>query len=527
MDTTVWIRGNFITMDPFNPGTEALVVSGERIAFAGSVPEALSRAGADARIRDLGGKTVVPGFNDNHVHAVFMGDHALAANLHGLDATAIVELLCERFPSPEPGIVLRAFNWDYPACPRPRKEILDEAFPRNPVVLGQFSGHAQWLNSAALRVLGISRDTPDPRHGQVLRDGNGEPTGIVRDLGETPLSRLRVRQAYYRASEREPRLAIALETFRKFGITSVQDNAWYSPQIASLLRLRAEGRLTARFSLWSLGRDANSVRAMDRAFLRIAGAGEDWIARGPIKYFLDGAFSTRTACLCEPYADDPAAGVCAEPAEPRAELEYLARSGRRGAFHIIGDRGIAIFLDTAEAVWKRYPGMLYRRIRIEHAQLIRERDIERIARLGILVAAQPSALCNPEKDERLLGRERAARAYPYRSLMEAGVPLSFGSDIPGESSCDPFASIHMAVNRSGSERIGVMDALRCYTQGSAFAECAEDRKGMLKCGMLADFAVLSEDIGTIAPEKIGDIRVLETVAGGVSVFCEGNRRADD
>jgi predicted amidohydrolase YtcJ len=518
MDTTVWIHGNFITMDPYNPRVQALVVSGDRIAFAGNVPEALSRASADATIRELGGKTVVPGFNDNHVHAVFMGDHVLAADLQGLDSLDIVQLLAERFPSPEPGIVLRAFNWDYPACPAPRKEILDKAFPRNPVVLGQFSGHAHWLNSAALRVLGISRDSPDPAHGQVLRDADGEPTGIVRDLGETPLSHLRVQQTYYRASEREPRLAIALATFRKFGITSVQDNAWYSPQVASLLALRAEGRLTARFSLMSLGRDANSRRGMDRALRKIAPSDAHWIARGPVKYFLDGAFSTRTACLCEPYADDPEAGVCAEPAEARAELEYLARSRRRGAFHIIGDRGIAIFLDTAESVWKRRPVMRELRIRIEHAQLVRERDIERIARLGILVAAQPSALGSPEKDERLLGRERAARAYPYRSLLEAGVRLSFGSDIPGESTCDPIASIHMAVNRNSPEKIGLMDALRCYTLGSAYAECAEDRKGMLKSGMLADFAVLSDDISALAPEKIAQIRVLETVSGGASVY---------
>ncbi len=448
-----------------------------------------------------------------------MGDHALALDLGGLDARAIVELLKEHFPSPEPGIVLRAFNWDYPACPEPRKEVLDRAFPRNPVVLGQFSGHAQWLNSAALRVLGIAKGSPDPAQGQILRDADGEPTGIVRDLGETILSRMRVRQNYYRASEREPRLAIALETFRKYGVTSIQDNTWYYPQIASLVRLHAEGRLCTRFSIWSLGRVPYSIRALDRALRRLSPAEKDWIMPGPVKYFLDGAFSTRTACLCEPYADDPAKGICSEPAEPRAELEYLARSRRRGAFHIIGDRGIRIFLDTAEASWKRHPEMRERRIRIEHAQLIQERDIERIKKLGILVAAQPSALGSPEKDEGLLGKERAARAYPYRSLLEAGVPLSFGSDIPGESTCDPIASIHMAVNRESPERIGVMDALRCYTEGSAYAECAEDRKGSLREGMLADFVVLSEDISSVAPERIRDIRVLETVTGGVSVFA--------
>jgi predicted amidohydrolase YtcJ len=418
---------------------------------------------------------------------------------------------------------VRAYNWDYPSCPEPRKELLDEAFPRNPVVLSQFGGHAQWLNGAALRAIGIGRDLPDPVPGpgrpipSVLRDSSGELTGIVRDLGDTALSRNRVRELYFDRRKREERLGIALATFARLGITSVQDNTWYYPQLFSLRKMLDAGSLSARFTTWCLGRQPREVAAMGAA--HFLGLGDrDWIRPGPIKYFLDGTFSTRNACLSEPFADAPGGEACAEPAEPLAELRLLARRRRQGAFHIIGDRGCALFLDAYERAAALWPRLGELRVRIEHAQLIRPQDLGRMRDLGVLVAAQPSALENPAKDELLLGRDRALRAYPYRSLLDAGVALSFGSDIPGESSCDPIRSIHMAANREGPERISAEEALRCYTVGSAYAEFMEGRKGMLKAGMLADFAVLSQDLSRVPPERIGDTRVEETVVGGRSVY---------
>jgi predicted amidohydrolase YtcJ len=524
MASTLWQNGRFVTLDPSRPRASALVVKDGWIDYVGEPREAAQRAGPSADVRDLGGAAVVPGFNDNHVHAVILGDHALAPDLGGLDARRIVELLRERFADAPPGRVLMAYNWDYPACPDPRKETLDDAFPRNPVVLSQFSGHAQWLNSAALRAIGIARGRPDPARGQVMRDPDGEPTGIVRDLGDTGLSRKRFHAIFFDAAMRERRLAIALETFRRYGITSVQDNTWFYPQLFSLAKLRRDGALTARFSAWSLGRRAWTTPAM-RAIGALGGFDRDWVRPGPVKYFLDGAFSTRTACLCEPYADDPSGGLCADPAAPAAELEYLARYRLQGAFHIIGDRGIAIFLDAYEKVRERHPELDRLRIRIEHAQLVRAEDILRLREAQILVSAQPSALGSPEKDEQLLGSERAHRAYPYRSLLDAGVSLSFGSDIPGEATCDPLLSIHMAANRSGHERITALEALRCYTIGSAYAEFMEERKGALRAGMLADFVVLSQDITEIPSERIKDTLVLETVVGGRSVYRSAAEKA--
>jgi predicted amidohydrolase YtcJ len=530
MRVQAWLGAEIVTMDPKAPRARALVVRDGVVDFVGEDGEAMARARASSRtdpeVHELGGRAIVPGFNDNHVHAVHMGDHALAPDLGGLGAREIVALLRERFPSPRPGEIIRAFNWDYPACPDPRKELLDEAFPRNPVVLSQFSGHGQWLNSAALAAIGIGREEiaagPGKPVPSVLRDPDGECTGIVRDLGDTKLSRRRSRDIYFDSRMRERRLEIALDAFARMGITSVQDNAWFWPELVSLRKRLDAGTLSARFSTWSLGRQPRAVRAMDAAYL--LGLGDrDWIRNGPVKYFLDGTFSTRNACLCEPFADGGAAGAddgrgCPDPAAPLAELERLARKGRQGAFHIIGDRGIAIFLDAYEEVLARWPKLKDLRIRIEHAQLIRPGDIPRLRDLGVLIAAQPTALENPAKDEQLLGRDRALRAYPYRSLLDAGVNLSFGSDIPGESSCDPIRSIHMVANREGPERISAEEAMRCYTVGSAYAEFMEARKGVLAPGKLADFAVLSQDLTAVPRERIGDTVVEETVVGGRTVY---------
>lgn len=516
METTVWRNGFFHTLDPGLPLVQAILTGGGRILATGSEKEILQKAPAGSQIRDLRSRTVVPGFNDNHVHAVFAGDHALSPNLGGLDELQIVDHLKNHFPSPDPGVVLRAFNWDYPECPNPRKELLDEAFPRNPVVLGQFSGHAQWLNSKALEILGISSTSPDPIKGEVLRDSSGEPTGIVRDLGETALSRLRVRQNYYMPRELSRRLDLSLALFARSGLTSVQDNTWFAPQVRELARRAREGSLGTRFSLWSLGRLPWSAPTIDQAIAAHARNLSDWIRGGPVKFFVDGTFSTRNACLCDPWADSPESPPCPLYLDPEMALTKIARSGRRAAFHCIGDAGIKGLLDAAQRVWKKFPSMAGRRIRIEHAQLVRKSDIPRIADLGILVAAQPNALSSPHKDEKLLGSDRALGAYPYRSLLDAGVHLSFGSDIPGESGCDPLKAMVLATGRPGPERISVEEALRCYTEGSAHAEFAENEKGRLVPGMFADFTILSKDLYSLK-----DTRVLGTVTGGNIVWEAG------
>ena len=512
--SVLWTNARVVTMDSRLPRASAFATRDGMFTAVGSDAEAARAAGPGAEVRDLGGRTVVPGFNDNHTHTLSFGERSYAPNLSGLDTDAVIEAVSRAAEAEGPGRWLVAYGWDYPLCPDPRKEVLDAAFPRNPVVLVQFSGHGLWLNSLALKKSGILRPRALPPLGSILRDSRGEPTGILRDISSSRILRGRAFRMLHDPSCREPRLRKALDSFRRAGITSVQDNTWKLPVARALARLRDRGELSCRVSCWSDGRSPFS-----EPLLRTVSYDRDMLRPGPVKYFLDGTFSTRTACLGEPYADDSGSGeVCTGPAAVETILRRLARRGRQGAFHIIGDRGIGLFLDAAEKVARDHSNLRDLRLRIEHAQLVDPRDIPRIRDLGILVAAQPAALGYPEKDRGLLGESRARRAYPYRALLDGGVHLSFGSDIPGEATHEPLLHIHLAVNRSGPMAIGAEEALRCYTLESAYAEFQEDRKGCIAPGFLADFTVLSGDPTGVPPGEIRSLRVEATVMGERVVY---------
>jgi hypothetical protein len=508
-------NGRVLTIDPARPRAEAVLVEGERIAWVGSSREALARAAPSARRVDLAGRCLIPGFNDNHLHAISMGDTLTRINLTGMDCRRIVEHLQERYADARPGELLTAHSWDYPHCPDPHRRMLDPVFPRNPVVLFQFSGHAAWVNGRMLRRLGITRATPDPKGGQIERDAGGEPTGILRDTAVIPLHAIRMRRHMYSPTLRRQLIGSSLELLRRAGITSVQDNTWTPTTVWTLNGFRRRGELTCRFSCWTYGSRPFLSRAM-----ALARYDRYWVRRGPWKYFLDGTFSTRTAWLLEPYRGEPQnhGRSTMPPKELVAVLRRSAALGRQAVFHAIGDRAIRSLTDAVEAERARHPEVAGLRLRAEHAQLIDPADIPRLADLGILVAAQPTALAQPEKDQTLLGPERANRAYPYRSLLDAGVRLSFGSDIPGETHYDPLLAIHWAVNRPSPERINALEALTCYTLGSAYAEFQETEKGSISPGKLADLVVLSADPTTVHPERIRDLAVEMTVVGGRVVY---------
>jgi predicted amidohydrolase YtcJ len=520
MRSTLLVNGNLITLDPARPRAQALLALDGRIMAVGAEREVAALAGPDAERIDLGGRTAVPGFNDNHLHAVSTGHHFSRPHLYHLNAEEIVALLRERYAGTGPETLIGGFGWDYETCPQPHRRTLDAAFPDRPVLLHQFSGHAVWANTEALRRMKIDRRTPDPPHGRIMRDPDGEPTGVLREMRNNRWLKRQYIGRHTHVQTIRANLERALEEYRRLGITSVQDNTWYPRVLGALDDLRREGRLTTRFTWWYRGE-----MPLESALIKARRvAADDLLRPGPWKYFLDGTFSTRTAWLTAPYADEADhSGLGKDSAAIRRILEPHARSRRpRGrsqvACHAIGDRAIQEFLDAVEDLARRCPWITEMRLRLEHGQIIRPADVPRLRRLGVLIAAQPHALGTPEKDARLLGRERALGAYPYRSLLDEGVALSFGSDFPGEPSIDPMLGIHYVVNREGPERITVDEALRCYTSGSAYAEWQENVKGRLAPGFLADLAVLSADPTAIDPGRLRDIRVEMTITGGVTVY---------
>jgi predicted amidohydrolase YtcJ len=514
MEMLLLHNGRVVTADPEQPRAEALLIEDGRIADVGSDAELLRKWGSVPR-RDLVGRAVTPGFNDNHLHAVSGGHHFGRPQLYDMDAGQIVDLLKKRYADARPGDLLSGFGWDYTACPAPHRRILDEAFPHNPVILYQFSGHGMWANSEALKRMRIDRDTPDPPTGTIMRDADGEPTGVLREIRR---SNRYLKKMWARRNRHKPiiqaGLERVLEEYRRLGITSVQDNTWF-PRVASVLRrLRRTGRLTCRFTCWFYGEHARLVFLM-----RLGRFDEHLLRAGPYKYFLDGTFSTRSAWLTEPYADEPdTSGKGTDSRHIAKFLERHVQKNHQVACHAIGDRATKEFLDAVEELRVRYPQITRLRLRIEHGQIIRPEDIPRLRDLGVLVAAQPHALGTPQKDITLLGKERAPKAYCYRSLLDGGVHLSFGSDFPGEPTLNPLLGMHYAVNREGPEGITPEEALACYTRESAYAEFAESNKGTLSVGKLADLVMLSDDPTRVPKERIKDITVETTMVGGRIVY---------
>lgn len=510
-----------ITMNPAAPYAEALVVHGGRIEFAGSIAEAEERYGARVHLHrvDLGAAVVVPGFNDNHLHALSMGQFFASPRIAGMDEATIVSYLLDAWKEAPAGELLLARGWDYPDCPNPRKELLDNAFPNHPVALIQYSGHGAWLNSRALALFKIDSRTPDPEGGRIGRDADGRPTGILTDGAVRPIHLRRFKRALSSHRSAAPHLSEALRRFAEAGITSVQDNTWLPRAVAYYRRFRKDHTLTARVSCWSYGElwygdPLFSLRRFE----------SDWVTRGPVKLFLDGAFSTRTAWLVDPYPGAGQTGMDAHGTATHSQewlnavLVRYAGRGRQIAAHAIGDGAARSYTDAVQAAAVRNPSVRDLRIRIEHGQLIHSTEIDRLAELGMIVAAQPHAAVNPEKDVAILGEVRSLRAYPYRSLLDSDVPLSFGSDVPGEETYSPLHGIQLAVDRDGPEAISAEEAIRAYTVGSAYAQFAENRKGMLAEGMAADLTVLDDDPLSVKPERISEINILKTIVDGRLVY---------
>ena len=508
-------NANIVTLDAAVPAADTLVIEKDRIAFVGRFDKAIPYQTPRTKVIDLQGRTLIPGFNDNHLHAVSTGDYFSRPNLLGLDGNRIVEKLKAAEKDLPPGEAIQGFGWDYPSCPNPHRKLLDRHFPNRSVILFQYSGHSAWLNSFHLKKLKVTSRTPDPPGGKIERDSRGEPTGILKERAVYPIHYHRLIEMNIKRRLRTRLLDVALTLFRENGITSIQDNTWMPFTVGHYKRLHRKGNLTTRVSCWSYGK-----LKWARFWLEHLRFDPLWVRKGPRKFFIDGTFSTRTAMLIEPYRGEPNNYGLSSISPSR--LDHVIRTAidqrRQLALHAIGDGAIRKFLDTLENFKRKKDKIRNLRFRLEHAQLIEADDLKRLADWGVLLAVQPSALIDLTKDQGILGEERANRAYPYRSILNAGIAMSFGSDVPGESTFKPLELIHLAVNRNTGEQLSPLEALKAYTVGSAFAEFMETQKGTLTPGKLADCVVLSADPIRSAPKKIKDIRVLMTIVGGNIVF---------
>jgi predicted amidohydrolase YtcJ len=531
-------NGHIVTMDPARPRAEALAARGETIVAVGSWPEIAPYVGSRTHTIDLGGRLAVPGLIEGHGHFTGIGETRL-----GLDLTParswdeIVALVAEAAAAAPQGEWILGRGWHqekWASAPAPAVEgfpvhaSLSRVSPRNPVMLEHASGHATFVNARAMELGGITRETPPPPGGQILRDSAGEPTGLLRETASAPVERALADERARRTPaqvEADFRRVVDLATRECLskGITSFQDAGSSFETIDALKRLADVGALGLR--LWVMVRDDPAALAEKLPRYRMVAAGAARLTVRAIKHSLDGALGSRGAWLLEPYADLPAsAGLETTPLPVIEQTARLAlRHGYQLCVHAIGDRANRETLDLYERAFGARGGGRELRWRIEHAQHLHPADIPRFGALGVIAAMQGvhATSDGPWVPRRLGERRTAEGAYVWQKLLRSGAVIANGTDAPVED-VDPVASFYASVSRrlpDGSifqtdQRMSREQALRSYTIDAAYAAFEEDSKGSLAPGKLADVTVLSRDIMDVPEAEIPGTEVVYTILGG-------------
>jgi predicted amidohydrolase YtcJ len=525
----VLVSAKIWTGDPKNPEAEALAVHGDRIVAVGMNKEIEALKGPKTVVLDGKWRRVVPGFIDCHTHMSMGGLDMLAVDLHKTKDEADFTRTLAAFAKTRPaGEWLTDGAWDHEQWPVPRlptKKLLDPATGDRPTCLSRQDGHMVVCNSLALKLARVTRETPDPPGGVIVKDESGEPTGILKDAAMDLV--FKVRPARMKAELLEG-LRAAMKNAAQFGVTSVQDLPGDALDLAAWSELHRSGEMTVRVNYRPSLSEWEKVRALQ------ASVGDDvWLRVGGVKGYMDGALGSGTALMFDAFADEPGnKGVYAAEAIPLSALEERVAgadaAGLQVEVHAIGDRANAEILDIYERVEKRNRPR-DRRFRIEHAQHLRAADIPRFAELGVIASMQPyHAVDDGRWADRRLGKERSKTTYAFRSLLDAKAALAFGSDW-SVAPISPVLGIAAAVTRRTidgknpggwvpEQKIAVEEALRAYTVSAAYAAFEEKEKGSLESGKLADFVVLSGDVLTVRPEQLEKIQVDTTVVGGRVVY---------
>ena len=550
----VLINGKIWTVND-NPGAmaevEAVACLNGRIVAAGSTDEIRKLIGAKTRVIDLEGRRVVPGFNDAHVH--FFDGGAGLASVQLRDARTPGEFrnrirdFAAKLPlgsptgsptgspngSPNARWILNG-NWDHenwnpPSLPSRR--LIDDVTTGNPVFINRLDGHMALANSLALKLAGVTRETPDPPGGTIVRDEKGEPTGVLKDAAMSYVYRVIPNPSQDEIAEA---IHAAMKYAAENGVTSIQDMS-ASPDVFGVYQqLLASGELTVRIS----GHQPLSEwERLARVGVR-AGFGSDKLKIGGLKGFADGSLGSTTALFFEPYLDDPkTSGLPNNEMIPESKMlsSILGadKAGLQIAIHAIGDKANRTILEMFAEVEKRN-GARDRRFRIEHAQHLRMDEIKRFGSQCVIASMQPyHAIDDGRWAENRIGPERAKGTYAFRSLLDAGAVLAFGSDW-FVAPMDPLMGIYAAVTRRTldgkrpggwvpAQKITVAEAVRAFTLGSAYASFDEKLKGTIEVGKLADMVVLSADIFKIEPVEIERAKVWMTIFDGKVIYHRRSR----
>ena len=518
------------TMDSNRPRAEAVAVIHDRIVAVGSGAEIDAWRGADTLIIDAGGRLVLPGFNDAHVH--FMDGSAGLFNVELKDANSPEEFarrVGEHAKKIPKGEWILGGDWDdqgFKVPQLPTRQMIDALTPDNPVFVNRYDGHMSLANSLALRLAGITSKTADPPGGVIVRDEKGAPTGILKDAAKSLVNEV------IPAMSHEKRLRVLKRGLRhaaSLGLTSVQDMESSYADIGGFAELAEKGELTVRMYAAPLETKWN-----DEAKLGIRHAfGSTFLRLGAVKGYADGSLGSSTAYFFQPYSDDSRnRGLLSDEMQPlsgmRQRLLKADAANLQICIHAIGDAAISTVLDLFADV-TRVNGAKDRRFRIEHAQHMAAKDFDRFARLGVIASVEPyHAIDDGRWAEKRIGAERSKTTYAFRTFLDHEVKLALGTDWP-VAPLNPLETIGAAATRATldgkhpdgwfpEQKLKVEEAVEAYTLGSAYAEFQEKEKGSIAPGKLADLVILSDDIFSIEKRAIKNVRVLKTIVGGKVVY---------
>jgi len=532
---TIILNARIYTVNPQQPSAEALAISGEKILAVGTKNEIEKYRGASTRIIDAQGHLVLPGFVDCHIHFMDGSMGLTRVDLNDAKTVAEIQKRVKEYAEShlqEPWIT--GMGWTYPTfgpSALPDKKILDDVVPTRPVYLVAFDGHSSWANSKALQMAGITRETPDPPNGKIVRDEKGEATGALKESAGDLVARVMPKPT---REERLAALRLGIHEANKFGLSRVhsagQDFEW----LDLYDELRRNGQLTLRFYIaYFLDPPELTPDAIEKIEQARRTYHDDWISGGVVKTMLDGVVEAHTAAMLAPYSDDPSqtGKLFWDPTKYTQAIAELDRRGLQIFTHAIGDKAVRLALDAYQnATETNHTNDA--RPRIEHIETISAQDVPRFGKQGVIASFQPLH-AYPDDDTlniwaRNVGPERAQRAWVWHSIETTGGRLAFGSDWPVVT-LNPWPGVQNALTRQTtdgnppggfvpSERISLEDTITAYTLGAAFAGRREKTEGSLEPGKLADLIVLSQDLFKVKPSEIAKTEVLLTIVGGKVVY---------
>jgi predicted amidohydrolase YtcJ len=518
----VLVDGKVATMERAGDFAQAVAVRGRRIVRVGTNEEARALVGPETRVLSVGGKLVLPGLVDSHVHFLSGSLSLDQLDVSRADLPEIQKRLAERIRSrPEEAWVVGR-GWSYAAIPGrlPNRADLDAVSRDKPVFLVAYDGHTAWANSNALELAGITAATPQPEFGEIVRDETGQPSGLLKEGGAMNLVRSRIPEIT--RTDKRRALLRGLAEARRLGLTGIQNASGNEEELGLYEELDREGLLTLR-TISALRMTPELTESDFESYERLRDRYSSGNVRaGTVKAFIDGVVETHTAAMLAPYADDPS--QLGETSMPASELERLVLEFDRRNFqiyvHAIGDRGVRVTLDAFDRARRENPAW-ERRHRIEHIEMIAKDDIPRFGSSGTIAGMQATHwFPTPQSEDgvwaRNVGRARLPLAFNWQAIADSGGRLSFGSDWP-VATLNPLVGLRNATARK-DQRLDPYRALRAYTADAAYASYTEEELGSIRPGKLADLVVLSEDVFSIDPAKIHEVEALLTIFDGRVVY---------